>query len=336
MHLRITESSRDCHDRIAMALQQAEKRCCAHVLHSLHNCAGCKAFADTLALSPTSALNRCTASAGGGTHHDVGPSAPAFVPPAMRQVSRTRYPADGDPNAIITYVDAQGGHVGGLSLQAGSTKMGDVIQYSASNTLNRTLLGGKDIQTFDYATFCGRYREAVREVVETAVERFVDLGLLPHEALVDARSFVAPVWSDLFATLDSRGAADLYGPAKTQLINLFWRCLDTAFKRAIIKGWLLRRSDGMMDRREFSIVETAFNLVLIPEALFVELPAIQSLKRKLGASSSGGGGRGGGGGGGRGGGRRGGRKDGRGQGRGDNKGDGLPTGQMPAGGASAV
>lgn len=262
--------------------------------------AGCKAFADVLALSPATALKKCVASAGGGERFGADSSTTAFVPPAMRQVSRTQYPADGDPNTVIKYVDSHGGHVGGLSLQAGSARMGDVIQYSASNTLNRTLLGGKDIQTFDYATHCGRYREAVREVVESAVSRFVELGILPHEALVDARTYIVPMWSDLFAKLDERGAANLLGPARTILMNIFWRCLDTAFKRATTKGWLLRRSEGMLDPREFSQAETAFNLALIPEALITELPAFKSLKRRYdgsghttrgGASTSGGGSR---------------------------------------------
>jgi uncharacterized membrane protein YgcG len=312
------------HCHLEMFAQMSVRRRCNH--------AGCKSFAETVALSPAAALRKCVTTAGGGERFDAGSAQPTFVPPAMRQVSRTQYPATGDSNVVITYVDSQGGMVGGLSLQAGSLKMGDVIQFSASNTLNRTMLGGKDIQTFDYATNCGRYREAVREVVEGAVTRFVELGLLPHEALVDARNFVAPVWSDLFATLDSRGAADLLGPARTQLINLFWRCLDTAFKRATTKGWLLRREAGRLDPREFSQVETAFNLVLIPEALLVELPVFQSMKRKFDAMASRGsnhnGGRGGGSNGGRSG-RGGGGRRGRGKGRGGD--DALTN---PAGGTT--
>lgn len=116
------------------------------------------------------ASQKCVASAGGGERYDAGPAAP-FVPPAVRQVSRTQYPTDGDPNTIIAYVDSHGGHVGGLSLQAGSTRTCDVIQFSASKSLNRTLLGGKEIQSYDCALYCGRYREAVREVVENAVSR---------------------------------------------------------------------------------------------------------------------------------------------------------------------
>jgi uncharacterized membrane protein YgcG len=178
-------------------------------------------------------------------------------------------------------MDSQGGHVGALSLQAGSTRMNDVIQYSASNTLNRALLGGKDVSKFDYAEHCGRHREAVRDVVEGAISRFIELGVMPNEALTDARKHVVEVWSALFTKLHLRGAADLLWPARKALINLFWTCLDTAFMRAITKGWLLRRCNGKLDPHEYSLVETAFNLVLLPEEVLIELPALSSLKRKL-------------------------------------------------------
>ena len=259
-------------------------------------------------MSPAAALRKCVSSAGGS--HEAGPELPGIVAPNLRQVSRTVYPLDGDSAALITYVDSQGGHVGALSLQAGSTRMGDVIQYNASNTLNRTLLGGKDVAKFDYAEHCGRHREAVREVVEAAVSRFIELGVMPSEALVDARKHLIEAWSALFAKLDSRGASDLLGPARTTLINLFWRCLDTAFMRATAKGWLLRRSDGKLDPQEYSLVETAFNLVLLPDGVLFELPAFASLKRKLEGQSSRGESSGGGRNGGRG--RAGGRRAGRG------------------------
>ena len=74
-------------------------------------------------MSPAAALRKCVSSAGGS--HEAGPELPGIVAPNLRQVSRTVYPLDGDSAALITYVDSQGGHVGALSLQAGSTRMGD-------------------------------------------------------------------------------------------------------------------------------------------------------------------------------------------------------------------
>lgn len=226
-------------------------------------------FLKDAAIAPDAVLSRFRTRVLGSS----SPGAPARTQ-VERKFSRTDYPvvdaASDRSFETVKYLDSEGAQVPPLSLQAGSNKGADVVQYVGGH-LNRAALSGKSIDSFEYTTLCGVTKDAVKEVCEKAVSQFEMVGVLPEGAAHDARTFMIPAWVSLFGLLDAPSAQDA-GPSRSLLISFFWRTLDKTFMQAFQKGWTLRRFGGKLDEVEYARVASIFSIFSMPKALLKSAP----------------------------------------------------------------